>query len=283
MSTINDLDTNYKGMILAVKSIPTLPIALQKAMALMDGPRTNIAKIGEIIAQDQSLTARVLKMVNSPIYGFPRRIASIHNALVLLGVNAVRGLLISSVVFEIVSRHMAGLWGHSVACSTACKIIAKHLRFKEEEEYMLAGLLHDFGKVVISLQLPDAVRDIVSLVRNEDISFYEAEKLILGFGHTRVNAWMAAHWNLPIGITEAMTYHHNPMASENYKSITSVVHLGDFFARVFEVGHPGDTNVSEVSPHALKHLGLDQNDLREIVDRIGIAFADRASFPVFGR
>ncbi len=283
MSNATDLETNYKGMILAVKSIPALPIALQRAMALMDGPRTNIAKIGEVIAQDQSLTARVLKMVNSPIYGFPRRIASIHNALVLLGVNAVHGLLISSVVFDIVSRHMAGLWGHSVACSTACKIIAKHLNFKDEEECMLAGLLHDFGKVVISLQLPDALRDIVSLVRNEDISFYEAEKLILGFGHTRVNTWMASHWNLPLGISEAISYHHNPLASENYKSIASVVHLGNFFARVFEMGHPGDTNVSDVSPHTLKYLGLDQGDLREIVDKIGIAFTNKSSFPIFGR
>ncbi len=277
------LETNYKDRVLAANGIPTLPIALQKTMSLMDGPRTNLAKVGEVISQDQSLSARVLKMVNSPAYGFPSRISSIHNALVLLGVNTVHGLLISSVVFDIVSKHMSGLWNHSLSCSTACKVIAKMLKIKDVEEYMLAGLLHDFGKVIIAIQIPDASRDINALVKSEDILSIEAEQLMLGFGHTRVNKWVASHWNLPVGISAAMIYHHNPMVAENYKTLASVVHLGDFFARLFEIGASGDTNVSEIDPHALKHLGFDQNDLRELVDRVGVEFKTQGMFPVFGR
>ncbi len=277
------IETNYKDKVLAVNGIPTLPIALQKTMALMDGPRTNLAKVGEVISQDQSLSARVLKMVNSPVYGFPSRIASIHNALVLLGVNTVHGLLISSVVFDIVSKHMAGLWQHSLSCSTACKVIAKALKVKDVEEYMLAGLLHDFGKVIITIQIPDATRDINLLVKSEDILSIEAEQLILGFSHSRVNKWVAANWNLPAGISAAMVFHHNPMVAENYKTISSVVHLADFFARLFEVGSSGDTNVSEIDPHVLKHLGFAQNDLKELVDRVGIEFRTQGMFPVFGR
>ncbi len=277
------MDRSYKDQVLAAKGIPTLPVALQKTMALMDGPRTNLNKVSEAISQDQSLSARVLKMVNSPAYGFPSRIASIHNALMLLGVNTVHGLLISSVVFDIVSKHMSGLWDHSLSCSTACKVMAKLFKIKEVEEFMLAGLLHDFGKVVISIQMPDASRDINALVRSEDILSIEAEKLMLGFGHPRVNKWMAEQWNLPVGITAAMTFHHNPMLAGNYKTIACVTHLGDFFARLFEAGVSGDSNVSEIDPHALKHLGLDQNDLRELVDIIGIEFKKQGMFPVFGR
>ncbi len=278
-----NLETNYKDQVLAAKGIPTLPVALQKTMALMDGPRTNLVKVGEAISQDQSLSARVLKMVNSPIYGFPSRIASIHNALVLLGVNTVHGILISAVVFDIVTKHMAGLWDHSLSCSTACKVIAKSLRLKDFEEYMLAGLLHDFGKVIIAIQLPEAHKDITALIKSEDILSIEAEQLMLGFGHPRVNKWVAGHWNLPAGIVAAMAYHHNPMAAENYKTLASVVHLGDFFTRLFEIGSSGDDNVSELDPHALKHLGLDQNDLRELVDLIGFEFKKQGMFPVFGR
>ncbi len=283
MSNANDLNTSYKGQVLAAKSIPTLPIALQKITALIDGNRTNLAKVAELITQDQSLSAKVLKLVNSPVYGFPRRIVSIHNALILLGVNAVHGLLISTVVFEIVSKQMRGLWDHSLACSSACKVMARHFKIKEEEEFILSGLLHDFGKVIISIQLPDAMRDILSLVANEDTTTLEAEKLILGFDHTRVNSWVAQHWNLPLGITAAMTFHHDPMKAGNHKTLASVVHLGDFFTRVFEMGNAGDTNVSEISPMVLKHLNLDQNDLRELVDKIGIEFQKQTQFPVFGR
>ncbi len=279
----HSLETNYKDKVLAANGIPTLPVALQKTMALMDGPRTNLAKVGAVISQDQSLSARVLKMVNSPVYGFPSRIASIHNALVLLGVNTVHGLLISSVVFDIVSKHMSGLWNHSLSCSTACNVIAKLLKIKELEEYMLSGLLHDFGKVIIAIQMPDASRDITTLAKSEDILSIEAEQLMLGFGHTRVNKWVADHWNLPAGIAAAMTFHHNPMVAGNYKTLASVVHLADFFVRLFEIGSSGDNNVSEIDPHALKHLGLDQNDLRELVDRIGIEFKKQGMFPVFGR
>ncbi len=283
MSNISDLTTSYKGMVLAVKSIPTLPIALQKITALMDGNRTNLAKVAELITQDQSLSAKVLKLVNSPVYGFPRRIVSIHNALILLGVNAVHGLLLSTVVFEIVSKQMKGLWEHSVGCSAACKVIAQHLKIKELEEYILSGLLHDFGKVILSIQIPDAMRDINSLVANEDVTFREAEKLILGFSHTKINGWVAQHWNLPLGITSGMTFHHDPMKAGNYQTLASVTHLANFFTRVFEVGSSGDENVSEVNPLVLKHLSLDQNDLRELVDKIGIEFEKQAKFPVFGR
>ncbi len=277
------LETNYKDKVLAANSIPTLPVALQKTMALMDGPRTNLAKVGTVISQDQSLSARVLKMVNSPVYGFPSRIASIHNALVLLGVNTVHGILISSVVFDIVSKHMAGLWNHSLSCSTACNVIARMLNVKDIEEYMLAGLLHDFGKVVIAIQIPDASRDINALIRSEDVLSIEAEQLMLGFGHPRVNKWVAAHWNLPAGISAAMVFHHNPMVAGSHKTLASVVHLGDFLARLFEIGSSGDSNVSELDPHALKHLGFDQSDLHEIVDRVGIEFKKQGMFPVFKR
>ncbi len=278
-----ELETNYKGRVLAAKSIPTLPIALQKTMALMEGNKTNLAKVAEIIGQDQSLSARVLKMVNSPVYGFPGRVTSIHNALVLLGVNAVHGLLISAVVFDIVSKHMAGLWQHSLACSTACKVMAGLFNFKEVDECVLAGLLHDFGKVIISIQLPEASRDIENLVRNNDVLVMEAERLMLGFDHSKVNSWVAAHWNLPVGIASAMTYHHTPMLAGNYVTMTSIVHLANFFARLFELGDAGDTNVSEIDPHVLKHLGLGQSMLSEIVDRVGIEFQQQSLFPVFGR
>lgn len=280
-SAFSDLETKYRGKLLAAKSLPALPIVLQEALAVMDGSRTNLSKVAAIITRDQALTAKVLKMVNSPVYGFPGRISSIQNALVLLGVNVVRGLMVSTVVFDIISRSMMQLWEHSVACSIAAKELARILNYDNIEEYTLGGLLHDLGKVVIAIQIPEARRDMELLVRNEDIFHLEAEKLMLGFGHPHVNDWIAKHWNLPSTLRVPMACHHAPMTAGNYKTFSCVVHLADFLVHLFEKGFSGDDNVPELDPMALKFLKIDQKLLSEIVDRVGVALDKNTSFPVF--
>lgn len=271
-----DLETEYKGRLLAVKNLPTLPSVLQEAMALMDAPthKVSMVQIADVISRDQVLSAKVLKMVNSPIYGFPGRISSIQNALVLLGFNVVKGAIISTVAFEQMSKSMIGLWEHSIACSLACRSVARYLGLSDSNEYALAGLLHDFGKVITALQIPEARRDIEFLVRNEDIFYYEAEQLLLGFGHTRVNKWLALHWHLPPALTDGISCHHEPMQARHNKLMPSVVQVGDFFARLFECGFAGDGNIPQPDPKALNFLGLDKEYLGPLVDSIADSLDD---------
>ncbi len=266
----HDLETNYKGRLLVAKNLPTLPPVLREAMALLDvpSPKVSMIQIADIICRDQVLSAKVLKLVNSPIYGFPGRISSIQNALVLLGFNVVKGAIISTVVFEQMSKSMVGLWEHSVACSLACRSLARHMGLSEANEYALAGLLHDFGKAITAMQIPEARRDIELLVRNEDVFYHEAERLLLGFGHTRINRWLATHWHLPPGLTDGITWHHDPMQARHNKLMPGVVHVGDFFARLFECGFAGDSNIPQPDPQTLTFLGLDKEYLGPLLDSV---------------
>jgi len=271
---MQDMRTEYKGRVLAVKNLPTLPKVLEEVTRLMEDPGTSTEQIAKVITFDQVLSAKVLKMVNSPIYGFPGRISSIQHALVLLGFNVIRGLIISTSVFDDMNKAMVGLWEHSVGCALASGEVAKTLGLKDPEEYAVAGLLHDLGKVVAAVQLPEIKPELEKLVATQDITFLQAEKQLLGFGHDRVNAWLALHWNLPPNISEAISYHHKPLSAQLYTKYACVVHIGNFLTRVFEYGNGGDDNVPVLEPRAMKLLGINQRMLESLLDKLSDAFLE---------
>lgn len=273
----DDLRTERKGQILAVKDLPTLPSVLNEVSTLVEDPESSTEQIAKVISMDQVLSAKVLKMVNSPIYGFPGRIGSIQHALVLLGFNVIRGVIISTSVFDVMNESMAGMWEHSVGAATAAKIIADRAGFKDPEEFAVAGLLHDLGKVVAAVQL-DGLRDeLGALVAERDISYFEAERLALGFGHDRVGAWLADHWNLPVNIKDALSHHHKPLLAQHYPQYASVAHAADFCVRLLEYGDGGDEGVPRLDKGALKLLKLNGRDLLACVEGLNDQLVDIAA------
>lgn len=269
-----DLRTEYKGRILAVKDLPSLPSVLEEVNALVENPHSSTEQISKVIAKDQVLSAKVLKMVNSPIYGFPGRIGSIQHALVLLGFNVIRGIIISTTVFDAMNTAMVGLWEHSQGCALASSTIARALGCKDPEEYAVAGLLHDIGKVVVAVQMPEAKAEIDAAVKDHDMRYIDAEKHILGFSHDRVNLWLCNHWSLPPSLKEGLAYHHKPMSASLYPKTAQIVHLADFFTRLYEVGSGGDDQVSAVDPQVLRALGVTAALWESILDDVEAAFAD---------
>lgn len=265
---MQDLQTEYKGQILAVKDLPTLPTVLDEVSKLIEDETSSPEQVARIIARDQVLSAKVLKMVNSPIYGFPRRINTVQHALVLLGLNVIRGLIISTSVFDIMTKSMVGLWEHSVGCAFVCSTLAQSLGFKDPEEYAVTGLLHDIGKVVVSVQIPELKDEVESIVLQEDLSYLQAEKKRLGFGHDRVNAWLADHWNLPLTIREGLAYHHRPRSAQYYPHFAHLVHVGDFITKVLEVGSGGDDQVPRLERASLNALGISFKKLGRIMDSV---------------
>lgn len=262
----DDLRTERRGQLLAVKDLPTLPTVLEEVSKLLEDPRSSTQQVAKLISRDQVLSAKVLKMVNSPVYGFPGRISTIQHALVLLGNNVIRGLIISTSVFELMTTSMSGLWEHSVGCAMACGVIAREAGFKEPEEYAVAGLLHDLGKVIVALQLPQAREDIERAVQEEDLHYLEAEKKVLGFGHDRINAWVADHWNLPVNLKIGISGHHRPVSAQHYPKMACVVHVGDFVTRILEIGSGGEDHVPFLDPQALDMLSLNLSHLDKVMD-----------------
>jgi len=275
---MQDLRVERKGRLLAVKDLPTLPSVLDEVSKLVQDPASSTEQIAKVISKDQVLSAKVLKMVNSPIYGFPRRISTIQHALVLLGFNVIKGLIISTSVFDIMAKNMIGLWEHSLGCALACSSIAKIAGLKDPEEYSVAGLLHDLGKVVATVQLPELKKEIDVLLKEKELAYIEAEVEVMGFGHDRVNAWLADHWHLPLRLREALAWHHRPKSAQHYPDMAAVVHIGDFLTRAFEVGSGGDDHISYLKPEALEILNLKLTDLEKVLDDLGQEFVELSDF-----
>ena len=271
-----DLRTERKGRILAVRDLPTLPKVLEEVSKLVERPDSTTEQVAKLISMDQVLSAKVLKMVNSPVYGFPGRISSIGHALVLLGFNVLRSIIVSTSVFEVMTENMVGLWEHSLGCAMACGSVARMLKLKDAEEYAVAVLLHDLGKVVATVQLPDLKSEIEQTVAERDISYLEAERAVMGFGHDRINAWLADHWKLPANIKEGLSYHHKPHQAQLYPEMACVVHIGDFMARVFEYGFSGDVGVNYLQPEALKILKIRPADFEKLLDELSDQFVELA-------
>jgi len=271
-----DLRTERKDRILAVRDLPTLPKVLGEVNRLVERSDSSTEEIAKLISTDQVLSAKVLKMVNSPVYGFPGRISSIQHALVLLGFNVLRSIIVSTSVFEVMIENMVGLWEHSLGCAVACGVTARMLDLKNVEEYCVAGLLHDFGKVVATVQLPDLKPEIERLVAERDLYYLEAEREVLGFGHDRINAWLADHWKLPANIKEGLAYHHKPHLAHLYPEMASIVHLGDFLVRVLEYGFSGDVGVTYLRPEALKILKISPAQFEALLDHLCEQFVEIA-------
>ena len=136
------------------------------------------------------LAAKILKVVNSPIYGFPGRISSITQALLLLGLNVARGLLLGVSVLEIMQKSIVGLWEHSVGCAIVARIIARKKGLKDPEEVSVAALLHDIGKVFLSLKFPDLYGQVIARQMPRGIFIVDAERECFGVTHAEVEAWV---------------------------------------------------------------------------------------------
>ncbi len=254
-----------KSKIEAVKQIPTLPGVLSKMTAMIHDPETSTEQLGGVISRDQVLAAKVLKLINSSFYGFPGRISSVSHALVLLGFNVIKGMVVSASVFDMMNRAVVGLWEHSLGCATLSGIIARKLGEKESEEVFVAGLLHDIGKVMIKVSLPDDYDRIQRMSAVQEIVVREAEQEIVGVDHARIAQWVAAQWHLPEAIAEPMVYHHEPLGAGAYARRTAMVHLADVLIQAVGFGSGGNVSVPPLDEDACSLLNADEGFMEAVL------------------
>jgi putative nucleotidyltransferase with HDIG domain len=251
-----------------IETLPTLPSVLHKLLRIIENPKVSLKEIGNFISNDPVLTTRVLRAVNSPIYGFPGRIASINQSLVLLGVNLIRGLLLGVSVFEAMKKALSGLWEHSVGCATAARIIGQKIGLKDPDEVAIAALLHDIGKVIFSLKFPADYERVLEDVARRELFTFQGEKEFFEINHADAGGWIAQKWHFPPALTEIIEYHHKPHLARQVPVPTAVVHLSDILVRARGFGFAGDPFVPAIHPQAWELLKLSEEDLSAILKEL---------------
>jgi len=247
-----------------IESLPTIPPILKKILSVIEDPKVSLQKITEFVSSDPTLTARILKMVNSPVYGFPGRISSVSHAMVILGLNAVKGLLLGVSVFEIMKKSMVGLWEHSLSTAIFARIIATKRQLQSPEEISIGGLLHDIGKVILIMAFKDEYMKLIDSVQKKESFLYEIERQYFGITHAEVGGIIAKKWNFPLKLTEPIMYHHRPQLSEKFQVETAIVHLSNILALARGVGYSGEVFVPSVHPFAWETLNIKGDDILEI-------------------
>lgn len=245
-------------------TLPTLPSVVRNLSRMVEDQKSSAADIGEIISKDQVLSAKILRLVNSPVYGFPGRISSVTHALVLLGFNVVKGLVLGTTVFDSFGEKAKGLWEHSLGCAVISRRIGKELNLLDVEEVMIGGLLHDLGKAVLSFVVPTEFAQCVAVAEQRHCHIRVVEMEILGIDHAAVAEWIAQQWHLPGRLTDPITYHHHPELAKNAPQVAAIVHLADILSRGMGYGSGGDMAMPPLNHSAFQHLGLSY----EQIDRI---------------
>ncbi len=264
----DDLRDKFKKALRHSQNLPTLPGIIRKLTTMADDPNTTTEQMGRVIAKDHILAAKLLRLVNSAFYGFPQRISSLSSAIILLGFNVIKSLIISSSIFDLMESQDVQLWEHSLGCAVACSVLAKHLDISDPEEVSTAGLIHDIGKVAIKMELPNQYDAISRLVTENQTSRREAEQQLLHLDHAEAGGWLARTWNLPPKLVEPIALHHAPGQAEKEPLACAIVHFGDLLIRALGYGHGDDIWVPPLDREAWQILGLTTDDLASIIDEI---------------
>ncbi|HHL40992.1 MAG TPA: HDOD domain-containing protein [Deltaproteobacteria bacterium] len=251
-----------------VNTLPTLPGIISRLTELAEDRESTIEEMARLVSSDHVLSAKILKLVNSPFYGFPGRVSTVSNALILLGVNVVKSLALSSSIFEIMEKHAVGLWEHSLGAAVAASVITDTLGMEDAEEVSTAALLHDIGKVILKIKLDERLEEIGRVAADGGISMFEAERRVLDTDHAEIGGWLARRWYLPEQLVEPVMFHHAVERSSKHREKTAAVHMADILVKASGFGASGDEFVHSASPLALEVLGLDMERLEEIVLRI---------------
>lgn len=255
------------------------PDVVLKINSLLNDDRASIEDFAAVVIRDPGLTARLLRLVNSPYYGMAQRIDTVSRAVMLIGMTELQKLVCSICAVQTFSRlssavtNMNSFWRHGVYAGLMSQAISKRLRVLHPERLFVAGLLHDLGTLVINRRYPEIAEETIRAARGDEHLLCALERQELGFDHAELGALMLSNWQLPPTIVDAVAHHHAPRGALQAPIDAAILHIADTIANFSGTG----SFCEQVAPSgdfdrgALTALGLqidfDADELMDEVDR----------------
>ncbi len=270
--------------------LPPMPVVIQRAMALLDDRSSSASDVAGLISKDEAITAKLLRVINSAFYGLPRRISSVRHAVALLGFEQTRLLLLSTALFDgntpqnpRAAANREAVWSHSLSCAMWAQAIARHSRYDPVEEAFIAGLLHDIGKVVLGVSVPQEFANSVELAKRNGMDSSEAEQELLGIDHTQTGTVLSKRWNFPLPFHCCIAEHHNScptvaggseVEETRIRRLLAIVRVADSASRLLG---------EEATPRELLSEGkdnqFDPETISQLIQRVDALLGDSTATP----
>lgn len=250
------------------------PIVYRRLMEVINHPRGGAGDVANVIREDTALTARLLKLVNSAFFAFPKKIETVSQAVSVVGTSQVRDLALATTVTDMFKGvpsdvlDVEKFWKHSLACGVAARVIAGLKSEANVERFFVAGILHDVGRLVLLLRAPDTMAQVLGQAREAGELVHVVERESLGFDHGRVGGQLMKHWSLPDVLHEAIGLHHDPVKAQRYPAETATMHVADIVANAMELGSSGESFVPQISAAAWGKLAVDPGMMGFAVEEV---------------
>jgi len=252
-------------------SLPASSAIVGKIIQAIHNQSTSAKDIAAIIEHDPPLTAKLLKVSNSAYYGSSSTITSLQRAVVVLGLDTLRELVTTISVINSLSAaddnsdiDRIGFWYHSVGTAKACQMITEITRIERSDVAYVVGLLHDIGKILLTLSFPEQYVKVIKLAEIKQTRIILAERRLLNTDHTMIGKILCNMWGLPEDISTAILYHHDPMeVPRGSQKLARIVELGDYMCRKAKIGNPGDDATPQPSRATLALLGPSDEKVKE--------------------
>lgn len=231
-------------MIEDIESLPTLPIIVSQVLHELNNPNSAIKDIASIIMRDQAISTKILKLVNSAFYSFPKRVGTVSHAISILGFEAVRGLILGiSIIdtFKVKEFDLAMFWKHSIQTAVMAGYVAKRVHYLRDDEAFTAGLIHDIGRLVLMLKKPEIYKQVIQAAHIANKTNIEIERQYLQTDHAVIGAELAKLWNFPTSYVEAIGRHHQEVHLADQQSLSLIVAYSNIVVHFCEDEAEGQT------------------------------------------
>lgn len=259
--------------------MPSLPTSIGKVLEICRQPNALPADLNKVISLDPVLLGRVMKLINSAYYGLGQEVTSLARAIIMLGLNTVKNLALSTAVLGTVNSvkvkasvlNLESFWLHSLCVGVTAKLIAKARGIdpKDTEAYFICGLLHDIGKIPLNNKVPEIFLQSVQAGDRMRAPLVNAEAATFDFTHQEAGALVIQNWQLGEEIMDCVAFHHTPLEyTGNYRDVLYAVVVANYYANITETGFSGDRFPVKPPAAVFEYLGLNWLQVEALEDAV---------------
>lgn len=280
--------SSLEKLIQNINNLQTLPTIYSSISSALADPLVTPDKLSKIISVDQVSSTKILKVANSPFYGFRGKIDTISQAVLFLGFNEIKNIIFALSVVNSFGKNKSvmnfkpvDLWAHSIGVGIATRMIGSALGEKSLENYFLAGIIHDIGKILFIEFIPDEYAKVLRLVSQSNCSVKQAEKEILSLDHCRAGQLLAEKWKLPLNLYDVIIHHHSGSNGKEPSRMLASVHIANIFVRALNLGNAGDNLVLQPNFDAWNIVKLPKGFFASVKKNLIEDFNHTASLMLF--